>query len=324
MTQNLKNFLSQSDVAALKAYVQGPSSQARADSTVLLHCTHSNLKNTSFFELRLDRHMTILSVKEKLKSHTGTAVGAMLLQMKDLSGQTVATLSDDNSVLGFYSPQDGFTLHIVDIDPNSASADGWLTDVSKVDKYEISEEDYNARENTYRKFKEQKLKEDPTWTLQKEIAKRSGKEIKEAVSDPEFQSEEAKAISVGNRCEVYPGSKRGEVMFVGKVEGLPLGYWIGVKYDEPIGKNNGEFFSSKPLPFRLRETDVREFRSVLFFSLSLSLQERSRGRSTLSARQSTEGWCAQPTSKSGTFLRRTTLTFPTTRRSDLISSLGAL
>merc|ERR1711959_647410 len=190
-----------------------------ADSTVLMHCTHSNLKNTSFFELRLDRHMTILSVKEKLKSHTGTAVGAMLLQMKDLSGQTVATLSDDNSVLGFYSPQDGFTLHVVDIDPNSASADGWLTDLSKVVKYQISEEDYNARENTYRKFKEQKIKED--------------------VSDPEFQSEEAKAISVGNRCEVYPGSKRGEVMFVGKVEGLPLGYWIGVKYDEPIGKNNG-------------------------------------------------------------------------------------
>jgi len=236
---DLKNFLSQSDVAALKAYVQGPSSQARADSTVLLHCTHSNLKNTSFFELRLDRHMTILSVKEKLKSHTGTAVGAMLLQLKDLNGTVVATLADDNTVLGFYSPQDGFTLHIVDMDPNSSSADGWLEDVSKVKKYEISEEDYNQRENTYRKFKEQKLREDPTWTLQKEIAKRSGKEVKESIADPEHQAEVAQGIAVGNRCEVYPGSKRGEVMYVGKVEGLPLGYWVGVKYDEPTGKNDG-------------------------------------------------------------------------------------
>ena len=104
---DLKQFLSQTDVQALKAYVQGPSSQARADSTVLLHCTHSNLKNTSFFELRLDRHMSILSVKEKLKSHTGTAVGSMLLQLKDLGGNVVATLADDNTVLGFSPPQDG-------------------------------------------------------------------------------------------------------------------------------------------------------------------------------------------------------------------------
>jgi len=242
---DLKQFLSQSDVAALKAYVQGPSSQARADSTVLMHVTHSNLKNTSFFELRLDRHMSILSVKEKLKSHTGTAVGAMLLQLKDLSGATIATLADDNIQLGFYSPQDGFTLHIVDIDPNSSSANGWLEDVSKVEKYEISEEAYNQRENTYRKFKEQKLKEDPTWTLQKEITKRSGKPVKESVADPEYLAEEAKGISVGARCEVYPGSKRGEVMYVGKVEGLPLGYWVGIKYDEPIGKNDGTIKGSK-------------------------------------------------------------------------------
>ena len=104
---DLKQFLSRTDVDALRAYVQGPSSQARADSTVLMHVTHSNLKNTSFFELRLDRHMTVLSVKEKLKSHTGTAVGAMVLQMKDLNNQVVATLADDNAFLGFFSPQDG-------------------------------------------------------------------------------------------------------------------------------------------------------------------------------------------------------------------------
>ena len=27
--------------------------------------------------------------------------------------------------------------------------------------------------------------------------------------------------------------------FVGQCKGLPKGYWIGVQYDEPVGKNDG-------------------------------------------------------------------------------------
>ena len=52
-------------------------------------------------------------------------------------------------------------LHIIDTDPSSLSAGGWLEDVSKVEKYEISDEAYNLRENTYRKFKEKKLQVQP-------------------------------------------------------------------------------------------------------------------------------------------------------------------
>ena len=42
-------------------------------------------------------------------------------------------------------------------------------------KYEMSEEDYARRDNTYRKYKEAKIKEDPTWTLEKEMCIRRGK-----------------------------------------------------------------------------------------------------------------------------------------------------
>ena len=40
------------------------------------------------------------------------------------------------------------------------SANSWLEDTSKVQKYEMSDAAYNQRENTYRKYKQAKLKVD--------------------------------------------------------------------------------------------------------------------------------------------------------------------
>ena len=53
-------------------------------------------------------------------------------------------------------------------------------------------------------------------------------------------SDLAASISVGARCKVEPGGKRGVVAFVGNgVEGLPAGFWVGVHFDEPVGRNDG-------------------------------------------------------------------------------------
>ena len=43
----------------------------------------------------------------------------------------------------------------------------------------------------------------------------------------DYQLEESKLITVGNRCEAV-GGKRGEVKYVGKVAGLEKGYWAGI------------------------------------------------------------------------------------------------
>lgn len=234
---------------ALKAYVTGPSSQNEAESTVRLLVTHSNLKSR-FMEIRLDKHMSIGAVKEKLQTHCGTSASSMVLCLKDGHGHVlVETLQPDSCKLGYFSPEQGHILHVHDTDPMSLAAQGWLEDVSKVEKYVMSDAEYDARENTYRKFKQEKLRQDPTWTLEKEIAARrgipysSGDNQKEKVSfDDDYQAEEASHIVVGGRCEVVTqeGSKRGVVRYVGtSLKGLPKGYWVGIEYDEPVGKNNG-------------------------------------------------------------------------------------
>ena len=83
------------------------------------------------------------------------------------------------------------------------------------------------------------------------------------------EKELADSISVGARCEVTVADsepKRGTVMFVGVCvckrerererdtfsfsSGLTKfkpGYWVGVKYDEPVGKNDGRLVPHKNL-----------------------------------------------------------------------------
>merc|ERR1711920_1205928 len=74
---------------------------------------------------------------------------------------------------------------------------------------------------------------------------------KEPITDDEHLADEASQMSVGDRCEVTLGGKRGSVQFVGKIPSIAPGYWVGVQYDEPVGKNDGSvkgkrFFECPP------------------------------------------------------------------------------
>merc|ERR1711904_389335 len=198
--------------AAMRAYVMGESGMCQAESTVCINVSHSNLK-AKFIELRLDKHMTILEVMEKLRRHTGSGVDNMMLQLYNQAQQLVCTLDDPDRKLGYYSPEDGYGIHIVDSNPHSLSAGGGLEDVSLVKKYEISEEAYNKREGTARKWMQEQKAKDPTWTIQKEMMRRKDPNWvpPNEVPDPDHMQEEASKINIGDRCEVQPGGRRGEV-----------------------------------------------------------------------------------------------------------------
>lgn len=228
------------DIDALKQYVNFNNGfQNKAESTVLLNVTHSNLK-ARFMEIRLDRHMTVDQVKIRLESHTGTSVTSMQLWLHDESGRPVVQLEPDSRKLGFFSPRDYMTIHVVDTDPFSLSMRGGLEDVSLVKKFELSDEEYSKRENTYRNWKNDKLAEDPTWTLEKEMKRKKDPNWQPTSDrDDDFGADDAAKIAVGHRCEVAPGGRRGEVKFVGKASSMPSGFWVGIELDEPMGKNNG-------------------------------------------------------------------------------------
>jgi len=53
-------------------------------------------------------------------------------------------------------------------------------------------------------------------------------------------------VNVGMRCQVNPGERRGKVAFVGHVPELGGGgYWVGVIFDEPVGKTDGTTIGGK-------------------------------------------------------------------------------
>uniref|UniRef100_A0A9L0TLF7 Tubulin folding cofactor B n=1 Tax=Equus caballus TaxID=9796 RepID=A0A9L0TLF7_HORSE len=111
---------------------------------------------------------------------------------------------------------------------------GEFEDVSKVKKYSIPEEAYDQRQDSVRSF----LKRSKLGRYSEEEQAQQKAENSQRLTEEKAQ---ASAIPVGSRCEVRaPGQppRRGTVMYVGLTDFKP-GYWIGVRYDEPLGKNDG-------------------------------------------------------------------------------------
>ncbi|XP_072971309.1 tubulin-folding cofactor B [Typha angustifolia] len=210
--------------------------QLPSDDSVLLIVTHSNVKSFSP-EVRFSLQMSVEAVKEKLWKKCGTSVDSMRLELYDDAGSKVCDLNESIRPLGFYSPLDGYRLHIIDLDPSSVTSGGWLEDTSLVEKYTISEEAYNKLGTNFRKFKETMVSQNPTGNDRK--------------LPDDYMEDMCANIKVGDRCEVEPGAKRGGVKFVGRAEALGPGFWVGIQYDEPLGKHDGmvkgmRFFDCPP------------------------------------------------------------------------------
>ncbi len=279
-------------------------------NTLLIDLTHSNLLQRHI-EIRFDRHDTIATVKQRIHQKTGTPSHFQRLVLKSC-GQVIHELpaADDPASspstsgspsnfdlykLGYFFGSavvggDGFNsltttvflpgleIHCVDVNPHSESRGGQYEDTSLVEKYVMTEEEYNQRQGTLRDWGRQQKEKDATFTLAKHakehremaealrqhklglplppgfVLDSTGKVIRDepdqevatTTSVASTQSSEQHGetsiagIEIGQRCQVEPGSRRGTVSYVGLVPELPGGgYWVGVTFDEPVGKTDG-------------------------------------------------------------------------------------
>ncbi|KAF7972822.1 hypothetical protein HWV62_16912, partial [Athelia sp. TMB] len=133
----------------------------------------------------------------KLETITGIPIPnqAISLYNSEGDGEPVAVLADDTKPLGFYGIRDFQTLKIVDTNP-STSFTGQLTDMTQVDKFELTPEEYAQRQDSVLAYKQRN-----------KVGRFAPQEEKPAPPIP------AVDIPVGSRCEIEssePGlSKRG-------------------------------------------------------------------------------------------------------------------
>lgn len=187
-------------------------------------------------ERRFDLHITVEQLKAKLELITGIPVQNQKISIENGDGRTLGQLADDTKQLGYYCLMNLQTLKVIDINP-STSFTGQLSDVSQVEKFELSGEAYAKRTDTVLAYK------------QRHKMGRFASPSDSAAPAPKVD------IPIGARCEIESEEedlhKRGTVRFVGPTKFSATGVWIGVEYDEPIGRNDGSvqgerYFTCRP------------------------------------------------------------------------------
>jgi len=183
-------------------------------------------------EKRFAKNVTIGELKNKLEMITGASSAGMKIKVFNKDDKEVCSLSDDSKMLGFYPVDNGHRLEVTD---NSKVA-GEFENTAAVDKFELTKEDYSKRRDTVQAY----LKKN-------KMGKYNAEEMAALAAEKVKQEEEEKkliddgGIVEGARCQVtVPGSskRKGTIKFVGNVHFQP-GWWVGVQYDEPYGKNDG-------------------------------------------------------------------------------------
>ncbi|CAD8105286.1 unnamed protein product [Paramecium sonneborni] len=189
------------------------------DSTVNLYLTY-NISTFKMISIRFDLMQTIGSIKESIEKKYGSNPKFIQLQLKDKQGNFITYLNDDVKFLGTYGAKDGYEMHIIDNNPNI---------VPNVQKYTISDEDYDKLPVNMRKLKKQ--------FLQQQAAGGNLGQNKPEIN-VNYQEDEALQIAINSRCQINQG-QRGTVRYVGQVPEIGLGYFVGIELDEPTGTNNG-------------------------------------------------------------------------------------
>merc|ERR1712129_504389 len=185
-------------------------------------------------EKRYSPDLTVRQMKEKLEMVVGTNPDNMILQHKNQAGDIICTLQPDELKISKFDLENYSNIDVVDSQPNEGIV-GTLTEVGNggnvnIAKFEISDEQYKKRDNTFAKWKKNNLK--GIYDKKAETEAKQCKTWEKVVSEQKMK--------LDDRCELVKGRHRGKIAFIGEINDKKAkGIWIGVHLDEPFGDCDG-------------------------------------------------------------------------------------
>lgn len=190
---------------------------------VKVNVTNSKTDNV-VFEKKFPKDISVLDLKNKLEVITGGCAGTMQIDLYN-GDNLVCKIDNNDALVGSYPIEDGMRFHV---------NDNFLFITENVEKFDLTDEQYEQKQDSLRSFlKKNKLGK----YNEEEMKKLEEKKKKQA----EEEEEKIKLCTIGSRCQVTVKGqprRRGVIMFNGTVEGK-RGVLIGVKFDEPLGSNDG-------------------------------------------------------------------------------------
>ena len=230
-------------LAALREYVTAGDAERYSNlpaGFVRIDVTHSNLTQR-WHDVLVYLGSSVLELKEKLFKKNGTTVDSMELFIRNGSRGATIFMADDSKSFEYYGGCNGCEVHIRDTDPFSVSANGALENLSLVPKYVMPDDVYDKLPNTLRAHIKKEREKNPDFKLsfQAPVDEKPGRIYSPGDEErPSTPTNAREIFTVGSRCEVQPGGRRGELKFFGPMAGLK-GNWVGIDLDEPLGQNDG-------------------------------------------------------------------------------------
>ena len=178
---------------------------------------------------RLPTNVTLADLKHRLEMIVGIPPSQQLLSVFSTHPSTPGAKALQlpqglDTTLEQLGATDGWGILVGDTNPSP------LISEDDVEKYEMDDETYAARTDSVRAFKERNR------------LGRFAETQPASQAEPEPEPEpEPTHLKVGSRCQVAltnENTRRGSIRFVGQTE-FAKGTWVGVEYDEPVGKNDG-------------------------------------------------------------------------------------
>ncbi|VVT53745.1 uncharacterized protein SAPINGB_P003728 [Magnusiomyces paraingens] len=204
-------------------------------------------ENTSS-ERRINPSWTIKNLRVRLETITGIPPANQQIQLYGASKISkpiiISAADEDTTTLEGFSLEKYGRINVDDTRPLSNRPN--FTDTTNVEFYTMPNSVYEKRTDSVLAWKKQNH-------LGRFAEENSGDEANGLTKQQEQEKLEllsiaTRGIKVGARCivinPVEPNGpeRRGTVRYIGKIpeiKSTQINYWVGVEYDEPLGKNDG-------------------------------------------------------------------------------------